>query len=292
MPPPAAAVQHRRASPTWSLQLGNPIRAIRLARESGTVFVRDDRDGLYLVDRRGTRQAQLQAPRALTAIDCSLDGLCLAVGVEEGELWSLAPDLMPRWQRSLGQPVESVAVEPLGRYIAACDDQGRLHLFTRSGQCLWTFDCPRPLRFLSFVPEAACLVGSAEFGLVLCVDERGAMTWRDGLVAHVGSLAVSGNGETIILACFTDGLVRYGLKQPRPERRPMEDACRLADVSYDGSTVMTAGLTEAIHLRDAQAQERGEYKLEAPATALALDPLAERAVIGTARGLLQGLQWR
>ena len=66
---------------------------------------------------------------------------------------------------------------------------------------------------------------SADFGLTACYDSAGRCVWRDGLVAHAGSLAVSGDGSVLVLACFSEGLCYYaitiqkrGISWPTPRR--------------------------------------------------------------------------
>ncbi len=279
------------AEPVWSLAVSGAVRGLSLARESGWALVRDERHWLYLLDRVGKRHGQLRAPRELTASACADDGSAFAAGGKDGEVWWLAPDLMPRWQRALGQRVEAVAVDPLGQYLAASDATGRLFLFTRKGRPVWRLQVPRPLRHLAFVPEAPFLLGSADYGLVGCFDAQGNMVWRDGLVAHVGSLAASGDGSAL-LACFSDGLNRYALKGPPAVRQPLPSPCRVAALSYDGGRVLAAGLSASVALIDAGGRARGEYKLESPAAAVALSPLADRAVVGTVSGQVIGLKWR
>jgi WD40 repeat protein len=199
---------------------------------------------------------------------------------------------MPRWQQTLAGSITAVALTPLGDYLAAADAAGNLSLFTRKGKLVWRTQSPRPLHFLAFVPEKPLLAGSADYGLVACFDVKGNMLWRDGLVAHVGSLAVNGDGSRIVLACYTDGLTRYGVQNSKPERQPLPDACRLAALSYDGRCSLTAGLLSTVTLRDVQTRVMGEQQLEAPATVLALSALADRALIGTATGLVQSFRWR
>ncbi len=288
----ASVASIRRASPWWSLTVSAAVRGLSLARESGAVLIRDDNHWLYLLNASGARQAQLRAPKDLTVSASSDDGSTLLAGGKEGDVWSLAPDLMPRWQRSLGKRIEALAVSQLGGHIAVSDAGANLTLFTRKGNRVWQVQSPRPLRFIAFVPEEPFLVGSADYGLVACYDAQGTMVWRDGLVAHAGSLAVSGDGASIVLACYTDGLNRYGLKNARPERQPLTEACRLAALSYDGRTVLSAGLVSTMTLLDRKNRVQGEQRLEAPATALALGALADRAIIGTATGLVQCYRWR
>ena len=120
-------------------------------------------------------------------------------------------------------------------------------------------------------------MGSAEFGLVCAFDRTGKLLWRDGLVAHVGSLAVSGDGGRIVLACFTEGLCCYSLAQPRQARLPKAPA-RLAALSYTGGTILTAGLEGLLALRDAEGMVRDELPLPAQAVGIAVEALGESAL--------------
>jgi hypothetical protein len=291
MPSSIAPRPLRQATPLWSLTVAGAVRGLSLARETGAVLIRDENHWLTLLNQAGSRQAQLRAPKDLTVSACSDDGSALVVGGREGDLWSLAPDLMPRWQVTLGQRIDALAVAPLGDYLAAADAVGNLVLLTRKGRSVWKVQTPRPLRFLAFVPEQPFLAGSADYGLVACFDMKGAMIWRDSPVAHAGSLAVSGDGSSIILACYTDGLHRYSLRSAKPERQPLPDPCRLASLSYDGNSLLTTGLTSSVALRDRKGRVLGEHRLAAPAAAVALGALADRAVLGTAAGGVQCIRW-
>src|SRR5207302_3270900 len=101
---------------------------------------------------------------------------------------------------------------------------------------------PRPLVHLVFVPAAPFLVGSADLGLVVCHDLQGKQIWRDALVANVGSVAVSGDGAAIVLACFSEGLRRFTLTGQNRGRLALGESCRLAALSFDGSRLLAGGL--------------------------------------------------
>src|SRR5262245_27546150 len=234
---PASSASSASAGPArevWSLSLTGAVRGLHLTREKGWVFARDENHWLYLVNGGGERQAQLRAPKPLTGVAASDDSSAFAAGGADGDVWWLAPDLMPRWQRSVPGRVCGLALDPLGPYLVVADASCVLHLFTHQGRVVWQIKCPRALQHLEFVPESAHIVGCADYGLVCCVDGKGAKVWRDGLVAHVGSLSVSGDGQTIALACYTDGVSRYGLKSHKATRLPLPEPCRLAALSYDG----------------------------------------------------------
>jgi hypothetical protein len=155
------------------------------------------------------------------------------------------------------------------------------------GRTLWKATTPRPLHHLAFVPEKPILAGAADFGLVVCFGASGECLWRDGLVAHVGSLAVSGDGSYVLLACFSDGLYRYNTAEPKQLRIPLESTCRLAALSYAGDTLLSADRQDRVCLRDSKGELRERLSLDNPAVAFGLGPLADYAIIGLANGVIR-----
>jgi hypothetical protein len=275
----------------WSQTVPAPLRGLCLARERDAVLVRDGQDGLILFNHAGAIQAQRPSPIPVAAACCAEDGSAYAVGgsLSPGVCW-LAPDLSPRWQRPLPQRATATALEPLGEYVAAADAGCTLHLFDRRGHTVWQATTPRPLAHLAFVPEKPLLVGAADFGLVVCFGSAGECLWRDGPVAHVGSLAVSGDGESILLACFSDGLYRYGLAGAPPQRIPLDTACPVAALSYAGDCLLTADRDNRVCLRGKDGTLRDQLTLESPPQALALGALGEYGVAGLADGTIVRLE--
>jgi hypothetical protein len=265
----------------WSQTLTEPLRGLALARERGMVLAWDAADGLHLYNRKGERQALIRAPAPVAAAGCADDGASYAVAAADPpRVWLLAPDLMPRWDCPLPQPPVGLALSPLGERLAIACAGGALHVLDGKGRPCWQADTPRPLRHLAFVPERPILVGSADFGLVMCFDAAGQCLWRDGLVAHVGSLAVSGDGDPIVLACFSDGLCCYAVGRGTPQRLPLPGPCPLAAVSYVGDTFLTAERSARVCLRKRDGRVLDEWEAEAPPVALALAALADYAVLG------------
>jgi hypothetical protein len=271
----------------WSQTIPAPLRGLILARERETILAWDGQESLFLFNHAGAIQARRVAPAPIAATGCAEDGSAYAVGCSQKPMicW-LAPDLAPRWQRSLPQRATAVAMEPLGRCLAVADAGGTLHLMDVRGRTLWKATTPRPLHHLAFVPEKPVLVGAADFGLVLCFGASGECLWRDGLVAHVGSLAVSGDGSCVLLACFSDGLYRYSTAGPPPQRIALESPCRLAALSYAGDCLLTADRPQRLCLRDPKGDVREQINLDAPVVAAALSALADYAVTGLANGAI------
>lgn len=276
----------------WSHTLASTPRGLSLARERGLLFAWDGENWLYLFDGSGQRQAQVRVPTAVTSAAAADDGSAFAVAGRRGDVYLLAPDLMPRWQHTLPQRAEAVALDPFGQYLAAADAGGGLYFFDRLARAVGKARTPRPLRHLAFVPEAPYLLGCADFGLVACFDLTGRCAWRDGPVAHLGSLAVSGAGGRILLACFTEGLRGYALSGKRLERLPLPEPCRLAALSYDGRFTLTAGLGGHLRLLDHAGHPLAGFPQEFPAVAAALSALGDRAAVATEDGRVAELDWR
>jgi hypothetical protein len=164
------------------------------------------------------------------------------------------------------------------------DAGATLHLMDARGRTQWKATTPRPLHHLAFVPEKPVLVGAADFGLVLCFGASGECLWRDGLVAHVGSLAIRGDGSCVLLACFSDGLHRYNTAGAQQQRILLESPCRLAALSYAGDCLLTADRPQRLCLRDSKGGIREQINLDAPVASAALSALADYAVVGLANG--------
>jgi len=277
----------------WSQTIPAPLRGLSLARERDWLLALDGQDDLFLFNRVGAIQAQRPSPVPVAAACCAEDGSACAVGGSQAAVvcW-LAPDLAPRWQRSLPQRATAIALEPLGRYVAVADAGCTLHLLDARGRTVWQATTPRPLVYLAFVPEKAVLIGAADYGLVLCFGAAGECLWRDGLVAHVGSLAVSGDGESLLLACFSDGLYRYSTAGPKQQRIPLHTACHLAAVSYAGDCLLTASQDGRVSRRERDGSLRDQISFDSPVVALALSALGDYGIVGLVDGTLRRVDMR
>lgn len=283
----------RNRFPThWTFRTPGPVRGVVLTREKGYCLAWDDSQWLSLIDPRGVRQGQLRTPWPLSAAACADDGTAYAVAGASGAVWWLAPDLTTRWRQTLPRPAVAVALDPFGQYLAVADAGAGLRLFTREGRLVWEVQTPRPLHHLAFVPETPMLVGSADFGLVVGVSMTGHVSWREGLVVHVGSLATSGDGGLVVLACFSEGLRCYTATGARQEPISLEEPVRIAALSYDGAKLLIGGRATRLMLLTLGGKLLGTHLLETPAVALAMSPLGERALAAQGDGRLVALDLR
>jgi hypothetical protein len=173
------------------------------------------------------------------------------------------------------------------------DSGGELRIFNATGKMVCCTPTPRPLFHLAFIPEQPLLVGCADFGFIGCFDLTGGCVWRDGLVSHIGGLAVNGEGSRIVLACFSDGLRCYGLDGKQKAPVPSEEPCRLVAMSYDGRRMMICGRGPTIWLLDSDGSNRHTHELDAVPTAVAMTPLADTflAALGDERLIAAQIKW-
>jgi hypothetical protein len=293
LPRPESPIRSSRAAvrPLWNRALPHPLRGLSLAREKGFLLAWDTKDWLYILDHFGYKQSQRRAPGPV-ATGCSADdgSAHIAVG-GRGEVWWLAPDLSTAWEQLLPRPTVAAALDPFGRYAAVADAGGGLTVFDRYGRNCWHVESPRPLHHLAFVPQAPFLLAGSDFGLVACFDMAGGWAWRDGLVAHIGSLAVTGDGSQIILACFTEGVRHYSLLgKKQPARLPLAEPCRLAAVSFDGNFTMVVGLSNRLQILDMAGAPLCGYALELAPVTLTFSPLGDAITAALPDGTLVGLE--
>ena len=260
---------------SWALRLASAPRGLSVAREGGWLLAWDAGNSLYLVNRAGELQWRTTLAWKLVAASAADDGsACAAVGAG-GEVWRLTPDLMPRWTAQLTSRATACALDSFGRYLATSDSEGGLRFFDSHGKLVGRTQTPRPLVHLAFVPEEPLLVGCADYGFVACFAPDGDCKWRDGLVAHVGTLAVSGDGSRIVLACFSDGLRSYDLEGKQQPRLQLPEPCRLVALSYDGRRTLACGLGSGVLLVDREGHVVWKHDMDAKPAAIALSALGE-----------------
>jgi hypothetical protein len=265
------------------------LRGLVSAREHGRLLAWDEKDWVYLLDQTGNLQGQVRPPGRLAAATAADDGSAYALCGTRGEVCWLKPDLSTVWQAAVPRDAVAAAIDPFGRFLAVSDDNGGLHVFDRHAHPVFQLQSPRPFHHMTFIPATPFLVACADYGLVACFDMKGQWIWRDGIVAHIGSLAVDGYGEHILLACYSEGMHWYGLDGKRQVKHTGTDPCRLAAVSFDACHILTAGLTDRLEVRDAGGNGVGTYICESSPVALTLSPLGNHAAAALADGTLLGM---
>lgn len=281
MNPPPSSVTFR---PAWSASLGSLPVGLALARERDWLLAWDQSHWLYVLNHAGQRQGQFRFRGNLAGAFCADDGSAYAAIGNKGEIVWLAPDLMPRWQHTLPNPALTCAMDPFGQYLAVADTRSHVTLFNNQGQQKVSLQTPRPMHYLAFVPQTPVLIGCADYGLVGGFGLEGSMHWRDGLVAHAGSLSVNGDGSRILIACFSEGLQGYDLNGKKLERLPVIEPYRLASQSFIGQYILVAGMSNRLYLLDSAGKGLGSQPVGKSIAAVALSALGDQATVALTDG--------
>lgn len=240
-------------TPLWTKSLDSPIQ-LSLARERGWLLVQDKSEWLYLFSaHNGAVQSQREIQK-LKLVTISDDASAIVIATKNGEVASLGPDLMTRWQINLSKPATALCVDPFGLAIAVCDRKGRVFLIDRSGRLLHEMQLSRPLQYMAFVPSMPYLVGCADFGLICLIDMNGQILWQDGLVVNVGGMAVDGKGEQILLACFSEGILRYHFQQKKQPSLPVGEGAEMVAQSFSGERLVVVQRDRSLCLLEPDGQ--------------------------------------
>lgn len=269
--------------PLWSRSLGHAVRGLHFAREGELLLARDESQILTLLDSRGDIQATARIA-ALSAACISDDGTTFVAVGAAGQVWWLAPDLTVRRERSVGAPAVAAATDPFGQYLAVSDRKGGLHLLDRNGRTLGQFSTPRPVHHLAFVPMQPHLAAAADLGWAGLLDlTTGNWLWTDRPVSNIGSFAVAGNGDPLLLACFSIGMRRYNSGGYRASIN-LPKACGLIALSFDGQKGVASGAGHELYGFNENGELTLTHELEHTPMALTLSATGDRVFCGFVDG--------
>jgi hypothetical protein len=272
-------------TPHWTYRLGAVAGGLAFARESGHVLAWDAHPWLVLLNRRGELQGQVQLEAPVVAGAISEDGSVLAVADDRGQVSWLTRDLASRWRLRLPQRPTALALDALGRGLAVGDAASRLHLFDAAGNPLRPpIAVPRPFMHILIPPAAPLLFAASDFGLIGALDSLGRWLWQDVPVVHLGSLACSGDGRTLAVSCFSEGVRRYDAAGHGLPALPTPEPCRLVALTYGGGRALVAGVFGGVHGLDAAGKILWEHRTDQPVVGIGLAPQCDQAVIALADG--------
>ena len=271
----------------WSWYSNGPLKGCGLLRERQWIYAWDDSNTIYLLDLQGSLMAQQRAPREVLAVSAAdTTGTLVAIS-RAGHIWWLDGDLQPRVEISCPFDPLSVAVDSHGYYAVVSSQHGASIICDHQGKQVGDFETSRPLKHLAFAPASGLIIGAAEHGVLSCHTIRGQEEWNESLWSNVGSLALDGEGEIILLACFNHGLARYDAGGGKEGVYRFDYSPSLVAVDYEGSTMLVASLEQYLTDLTYEGAIRANKPLSSRPVSLTIDPLARYGVLGYADGELQ-----
>jgi hypothetical protein len=255
-----------------------------MAREIWHLLVYD-RFSLAWWDGRGEPGAYQRCPD-LRLVALSDTGELIVTVDAQNCVHALDGDFQPLWQQPWPEPIQAVAVAPLGQCLALADDKA-VSVLSPRGERLWHCATPRALHHLAWVPETMELVGAADLGLICGLDRQGMLRWQEGLMSLLGSLAVRGDGQETLLACFSDGVRLRSRDRPGGAILPGSSPCRALAASYTAEVVVTLDLQAQRLERLERCTGSKQYlSCNAPITAFVTDAAGQAVVLTTKSGEL------
>lgn len=268
----------------WSWYCNGRLRGCGLLRERQWVYAWDDSRSIYLLDLQGDLIAHRRIPKEIMDVSADeIGGYVVAVG-RTGDIWWLDRELEPQLEIRVPFDPLSVAVDPFGQYAVISSQDGKNIICTRAGRKTAEFHTTRPLKHLRFVPSTGLIIAAAEHGLVTCLDYRGQVLWQNALWSNVGSLAVDGGGNVILLGCYGHGLIRFSASGNREGIYRYDYSPSQVVVDFEGSRIIAASLEQYVTELTYEGVLKANKYLEDKPVALGLDALGRYGVIGMDNG--------
>lgn len=276
----------------WTFATEAPLVALQLARETGEVLVADEAGSLYLLNRRGKLSGVSRGPSPIRAIvwgDTGSGGVAL---VGENTLYWFDRELKFDKKIELSDCVVNLSMDAHGQYVLANLESGANLVFDSPRKPIHRFDTLQTLIHASFLVREPAIIAVSAHGMLYKFDFRGNEEWNDNLLTGVGGLAVSGNGKSILLACFAQGIQRYSGKGTSVGSYQLGETVSRIAASYGPYRMLVATVESHIYWLDFNGRMLWAAQTPEEAIAVACDPLGYGAICGFGAGQLVRLNWK
>lgn len=276
---------------SWTFATDAPLAWMELARESGEVLAADRSGGIYLLDRNGRVAAVTrgQTPiRGLAWSDSGSGGVAL---IGNSRLHWFSRQLEFRSQYELPETAVAVAVDSHGDYVAASLVTGSTLIFDGPRKPIHRFESLRPFVKLLFLAELPGLIGVADYGLLSSRTFQGGIRWEEKLWSNAGDVAVSGNGDMVLVACFAHGIVRYDDEGDQVGSYQVEGTAARVSCSYLPYRIAVATLERKLYWLNKDGKLLWAAEAPEDITRVVCDPLGKGLVCGFESGRIVRLDW-
>jgi hypothetical protein len=279
-------------SPAWTVVTDAPLKGMVLAREAGSVFAWDEADQLYRIDSEGQFQSVARAPGKIQGGAISDDGSLVALLGEGSRLWLLDGDFELTHERATIADPLAIAVDPHGRYVAVSSKMNVVQFYSKHARLSGKFETRQPLASMVFVPDRLFMVATGAYGSIVGIammargngSLEGAIVWNEALMSGVGRLATTGDGQMILLACFTHGVQRYDIEGKSEGAYHLGGSAGHAVPDFAGRSIAVSTMEGELAILSGAGNVKWRTSLKRPAMALETDALGRYVVYGQATG--------
>lgn len=282
----------KRPQPIWSFSTEAPLVSLRLARETGETLAADVSGGLYRLDRQGKLIGVTHGPTPLNAIAWSDTGTGGIALVGEQKLYWFDRHLTFQGWIEHSAAVLGVALEAHGRYAAASLGNCTTVIYDSNRKVARRFNTTQPWRRFEFFVHEPALVASTEYGLLSCHSFGGEMLWQEQLYANVGDLALTGDGRTILMACFTHGIQCHNGRGTQVGSYQTGGTVSKVSTGFVAERIAAATVERQVFVIDAAGQVLWHSLAPDDVQTLACAPVGTGLICGLAGGRILAMEWR
>jgi hypothetical protein len=275
----------------WSLSTEAPLVALRLARETGEVLAADAIGSLYHIDRGGQIANITRGPSPIRAIawsDTGNGGIAL-VG-DEKLYWFNRRLLFQGWLEH-PEPVLGLALEAHGNYAAVSLSSGAVIIYDSNRKKVRRFSSLRPLVGMEFLVHRPAIVGVAEYGLLCGHAFSGEEEWQEQLWSNVGDLSVTGDGKTILMACYSHGIQCHDGHGRQVGSYQVGGTVSRVATSFIPGRIAAATMERHFYYIEADGQVEFQATLPDDVCRVFCDPSGKSVIVGLTSGRIMRLDW-
>lgn len=275
----------------WSFATEAPLVALEFARETEETLAADEAGGLYRLDRRGKLVNLTHGPspvRSLGWSDTGGGGIAL---IGDEKLYWFDRQLTFQGWLELAEAALCVGLDAHGTYAAVSFDSCSTAIYDANRKVVRRFRSAQPLKQIAFLVRSAALVEVTEYGSLCCQDFLGETLWQEQLFANVGDLSISGDDQTILLACYTHGIQSHNGRGSRTGSYQMEGTVCRVSISFDGSRIAAATMERYFYVTNSEGRILWRVVLPAEVCRLHCDPFGQAVIVGLQSGRIARLEW-
>ena len=276
---------------SWSLSTDAPLVALELARETGEVLAADAIGGLYHIDRSGKIANLTHGPSPIRGIAWSDTGTGGIALVGDEKLYWFNQKLVFQGWLEHSEPIVGLALEAHGNYAAVSLSSATIIIYDSNRKVVRRFGSLQPLIALEFLVHRPALVGVAEYGLLCAHAFTGEEDWRQQLWTNVGDMSVTGDGQTILLACYSHGIQCHDSEGRQVGSYQVGGTVSCVSTSFIPGHIAAATIERHFYYIEADGQVDFQATLPDDACRVICDPFGKGVVVGLASGQIMRLDW-
>ena len=289
---PGAAYESMKTPLEWVFVADTPVEAVHLSSETQKILIRDQSGRVVCLSTEGELLASEVTPEPIRISAADQAGQLIALVLGKRSLVFMDWDLNLLVERKLHSEPISLAVDPLGLYVAVGFIGNETRLYTRQGKPAGDFETRQPLAHMGFMPGTAKLLGSTKFDQLICAElEQGRnhqldpeVAWTQNTGVAIGHMHVIGGAAKILASCHNMGLQRLNIDGENEGTYQLGGTVIESASDYPGRFFLASTLEGSLMAVNANGSVMWEHPQGGPWRHLCVDALGRYGLAASALG--------